>query len=387
VQRLFLSLATAVLGCLAIPANLAAQDAAESYNNRGIAFEEKGDYGMAIASYNMALAVDPNYYDPYCNRGNCWVRKGEYDKAIADYDEALAINPNLPAAYADRSTAWDAKGEYDKAIADCDQALALSPNGEFGAAAYSNRGNAWWHKAEYDKAIADYNQALAMKPNLAEAYHGRGNAWKGKGQYGKALADYNQALAVNPNAAYAYNALGSLYAICPDEKYRDGKKAFENASKAYQLDGGNHWIFLDTLAAVYEKGGDFAAAKQWHAKAIALAAADKSVNDNDKADAYSSVAWFQATCPDEKYRDGKKAFENASKAYQLSGGKNWNTLDTLAAAYAESGDFDSAKQWQAKAIELAASDKSATDRDKAKASLQLELYKQNKPYREELKRK
>ena len=86
-------------------------------------------------------------------------------------------------------------------------------------------------------------------------------------------------------------------------------------------------------------------------------------NPND-ADAYNGLAWLHATCPDEKYRDGKKAFENASKAYQLDGGKNWSYIDTLAAAYAESGDFEKAKEWQAKAIELATADKSATDKDK-----------------------
>ena len=55
-----------------------------------------------------------------------------------------------------------------------------------------------------------------------------------------------------------------------------------------------------------------------------------------------------ATCPDDKYRDGKKAVENASKAYQLDDGKHWHCLGTLAAAYAESGDFEKAKEWEAK---------------------------------------
>ena len=93
------------------------------------------------------------------------------------------------------------------------------------------------------------------------------------------------------------------------------------------------------------------------------------------------------TCPDEKYRDGTKAVEVAQKAYQLDGGKHWLCIGTLAAAYAESGDFDKAKEWQAKAIEMATTDKSVQDNDKAQAAARLELYKQNKPYHEEVKKR
>ena len=107
----------------------------------------------------------------------------------------------------------------------------------------------------------------------------------------------------------------------------------------------------------------------------------------DNPQLYNILAWFYANCPDAKFRDGKKAVENASKAYQLGGGKNWSIVGTVAAAYAEKGDFKKALEWQAKAIELAATDKSVKDEDKAKARSRLELYKQNKPYREELKRK
>jgi tetratricopeptide (TPR) repeat protein len=105
------------------------------------------------------------------------------------------------------------------------------------------------------------------------------------------------------------------------------------------------------------------------------------------AAAYRDLAWLRATCPNEKYRDAKKVFENASRAYQLSGGKEWSYLVTLAAAYAESGDFDKAKEWEAKAIELAATDKAVKAKDKAEARSRLELYEQGKPYREEPKKK
>jgi len=91
---------------------------------------------------------------------------------------------------------------------------------------------------------------------------------------------------------------------------------------------------------------------------------------------------LQATCPDQRYRDGKNAVLKATQAYQLTDGKSWGHLDTLAAAYAESGDFEKAKELEAKAIEMVADEK-----DKQACRSRLELYKQGKPYREEVKKK
>lgn len=105
----------------------------------------------------------------------------------------------------------------------------------------------------------------------------------------------------------------------------------------------------------------------------------KAIEINPKdAKAYNGVAWLLATCPDGKYRDGRKAVENATRACELSQWAVPALLDTLAAAYAEVGEFKQAVKWQSKAIEL-----TATENDKAAMQSRLKLYKAGKPYREE----
>ena len=94
---------------------------------------------------------------------------------------------------------------------------------------------------------------------------------------------------------------------------------------------------------------------------------------------------MQATCPIAKFRDGKKALENALNARKLYDGDHWKIAATVAAAYAENGDFDKAREWQDKAITLVGDDKSATDKEKDSLRSRLELYKANKPYREPVK--
>ncbi|MGH6907325.1 MAG: tetratricopeptide repeat protein [Aestuariivirga sp.] len=64
-----------------------------AYNNRGNAYSNKNEYDLAIADYDKAIALNPEYAEAYNNRGNAYYRKGKYDRAIADYDKAIALNP------------------------------------------------------------------------------------------------------------------------------------------------------------------------------------------------------------------------------------------------------------------------------------------------------
>ena len=95
------------------------------------------------------------------------------------------------------------------------------------------------------------------------------------------------------------------------------------------------------------------------------------------ARAYHALAWLWATCPEESYRDGKRAVEFATRACGLSDWKEAFNLRALAAAYAEVGEFDKAVEWEEKAIQLYAN---ADDRKKGEE--RLKLYKDKKPYRE-----
>jgi len=77
---------------------------AKFYNNRGIAFAEKGQYERAISDFNQALEINPRYNKAYNNRGIVYRLTGQYNEAISDFNKSIAINALDAEAY--NNLAW-----------------------------------------------------------------------------------------------------------------------------------------------------------------------------------------------------------------------------------------------------------------------------------------
>jgi tetratricopeptide (TPR) repeat protein len=106
---------------------------------------------------------------------------------------------------------------------------------------------------------------------------------------------------------------------------------------------------------------------------------DEASNKDERAHALNELAWMLATSSEPAIRDGKKAVELATRACELSDFKKPQCIDTLAACYAETGDFDSAVKWSQKALELLGDDGDANLRKVF--STALANYKAKKPTR------
>ena len=74
----------------------------------------------------------------------------------------------------------------------------------------------------------------------------------------------------------------------------------------------------------------------------------------------NDLAWIYATAKSKTFRNGKKAVSLATMACEMTQYRDWNTLDTLAAAFAASGDFSSAVQWVSTAIKNAPEERKAS---------------------------
>ena len=120
---------------------------------------------------------------------------------------------------------------------------------------------------------------------------------------------------------------------------------------------------------IYQKKGSFAAATAEFGKAIELAP--------KRVEILNDVAWVKATAPEAPLRDGKTAVALSTKACELTNWRNPDYIDTLAATYAEQGDFAQAVRYQAQAVAA----KRFAPRVRQEMEERLALYRARKPYR------
>ena len=188
--------------------------------------------GIAIADYNQALSIKPDFATAYNNRGNAKSNLGDKQGAIADYNQAISLQPDYANAYNNRGIVKSNLGDKQGAIADYNQALSIKPDY---ATAYYNRGLAKSDLGDKQGAIADYNQALSLQPDFATAYNNRGNAKSNLGDKQGAIADYNQAISLQPDYANAYNNRGIVKSNLGDKQ---GAIAdYQTAAQLYSQQG------------------------------------------------------------------------------------------------------------------------------------------------------
>ncbi len=131
------------------------------YANRGSAYDELGDFALAVADFNRVIELRPEDPDGYLNRGVTFGKLGLPARAVADFDRAIALRPDLVEAYNNRGIALARQGLFDRAIADLDQAIRLAPDDAF---SYFNRGLLYEDNGLRSRAIRDFKAAYGLAP-------------------------------------------------------------------------------------------------------------------------------------------------------------------------------------------------------------------------------
>jgi tetratricopeptide (TPR) repeat protein len=173
-----------------------------------------------------------------------------------------------------------------------------------------------------------------------------------------------------------------LYSVC--ESIEEGRlkeavqlieelRSSKDAETTTRIEGAVKWLSRAYYNRAENKmfDGKFAEAISDYEEAVRV--------DPGYALAFNDLAWLLVACPTAEFRDGAKAVEQASKACELTNWKKAHYVGTLAAAYAETGDFKSAVKRQKKAIDLMTGDEEEL---RADFEERLKLYQSGKPYRQ-----
>ena len=325
-KRLALSVVLAV-ALLGVSHAVIKRDSMDVLRESQEAFEKR-DFDRAAKLLTEAIEANPKLIPAYVLRGLANASRNKFDEAIADYSKAVELAPDDERPRLLRAAIHQFRKDFDKAIADIDFALKKDPaNSEL----LATRGICRAQKGDDDGALKDFEAAVKADPKNVHGLQLRGSAYSEKGEKDKALGDFKEAVDLDPNNAATYLYRAHLYLVESEP---------ESA--------------LADLEEVMRRAPDFPGA----------------AND---------YAWTLATNPKDSVRNGHKAVEYAKKACHETDYKHAPSVDTLAAAYAEAGDWDQALKWQQEALTLA--EKTHPD-DVAGMKERLALFKGKKPFRE-----
>jgi tetratricopeptide (TPR) repeat protein len=157
---------------------------------RAVGWNKKGDYTQVIADASESIHLHANV-GTYNLRGSAYYDKGEYDIAISDFNDALRMGPPSGIIFHNRGNAWRGKGDCARAIADYDQAIKLGPPSAF---SWQNRGISKLALGDLDGALADINEAIRIDPALPQPLTNRAVIWRAKGNLDRAIADATEAI-------------------------------------------------------------------------------------------------------------------------------------------------------------------------------------------------
>jgi Flp pilus assembly protein TadD len=187
-------------------------DYADAEMNLGVAFLQKGDLDGAISHTQKAVQIDPKYFEAQYNLGNLLLERGQPDQAISHYQEAVAARPNYAQAHNSLAVALAQKGQLDQAVAEFEEALRLKPDY---VEAQTDLGNALASRREFAEAIPHYLEALRLNPNFPQVHYNLGYALLQLGRREEAMAHFTEALRLNPDYNEAKQQLRNLGAPAP----------------------------------------------------------------------------------------------------------------------------------------------------------------------------
>jgi tetratricopeptide (TPR) repeat protein len=297
-------------------------------------------------------------------------KTGSYEAAAAKWREVLATNPEDEMAHRSLGAVLLMTGHRQESAEHLQKAneIRLRAGVEAdptSAKGFQDLGMLLMQMGRVEEAEAQFRKAVALKPDFAAARTSLGGALAKLGRLDEAEVQLRQALDAGPGYAPAYYTLGLV--LC---QRGDAPGAIEEWQTAAQLDPKNPEVRVALGGTLDAQGRTVEALATWR-EAIEL-------QPNDRA-TLRQAAWVLATSPDPAIRNGEEAMAFAIRAMQLSGGNDARTLDTLAAAYAEKGDFTYAEYEARMALAAAGPDQKALA-EQIKARRELYLAKQ--PYRE-----
>ena len=392
---------------------------------------------------DQAIEADSGNMDAWRLRGKNRLVEGEMlsaagqldlakqtrEKAIEDFSKLLDENPDDPDALQAVAELMSRLGNNEEALAKADQAISKNPRAP---SLLILRGRIRHEEKNYEGAIKDYNRAIDLQPDSHIAHLDRMESHYDNGDKEAAAKDYGKARELLGSQGFTRAVFQRVLVRAQNKNER----AITQLKRIVDIDGLNakdtgrqpELDYILQLAERYSATQQPMEAIESYTMLLDAVGNKNSGNSrefrkvglNGRANAYlgigkhseaiqdyetvlkldpdadsplNNLAWVLATSPTDELRDGERAVELATKACEVTKYDAPHILSTLAAGYAETGDFEEAVKRSTEAvdkmdarieeIEEAGQKPTALDLETQK-QLKNELmsYEEKKPWRE-----
>jgi tetratricopeptide (TPR) repeat protein len=332
----------------------------------------------AEAVVRKFLETDPNNDYALRRLMLILVQAEKMDQASSFLNEKIEKHPELSVLYSLRSNLFlmkastgnpepqDRKGWLESGKADCDKAVELDAEN---LDAYLNRARICLSLKDYDQAKKDLDYLQEKRPEIPDIAFLKMDLAIQEKRVGDAIAELERLVQLNPENRLLLMQLASMYQM--DDRPRKALRIADRLINAEPTD----WQALRLRGDVLLALGRHADAINDYEEAVKNIPED----EEDLSGVLNNLSWVLSTSPEDSVRNGDRALETGLRACELTEYKKSHILSTLAAAYAELGQFDKAIEWSSKAVELGA--KEETEQlDQLKE--ELKNYQDKKPWRE-----
>jgi tetratricopeptide (TPR) repeat protein len=355
---------TEALAAIRRAAELAPEDAAVQGSLGDFLFSQ-GQRPEAATAYRRGLELAPEDGALALRLGEVLLADGQPGEAAEAFRQAVGLRPGEATPRLRLATALARAGKADEAVAQFEEVLAEKPDDAVRQAQLRvDYGNLLADVGRTEEALAAYRRALELDPQLAKAHYNLGLTQLSLGQGEEAKGSFREAIALQPDYPEAHTNLGVVLASqgAVDE-------ALEHYRTAVELrpdDGGTRFNLGQglLLAGQVEEGltelrrgvelapGNPSGHLLLGRALLSLGRLGPAAESLQNAlrlrpqgvEAMIPLAWILATAADDSVRDGETAVRLAESATHLTQYRNLDALNALAAAYAETGQFDRASQ-------------------------------------------
>lgn len=272
----------------------------QAWYSRGLVLLSLKKYSEALEAFERAIQESQGKFAlAWRGRGQALINLQRYPEALASIEKAIALNPNDFLVRVYQGILLQAQERYQEAIVAYDEAIKINPH----PWAYNNRSSVRAKLGDNEGALADVNKAIEIDPDYTESYLQRSYIQYEWGNRKDALADVNKAIEIAPYYADAYFSRGiHLY------YFGNRSEGIADLGKAIQLNPNNAFFYYK-WGGLYSNEGDNQEAIIYYDKAIQL-------NPN------FAEAYYNRGLAYGKLRDRQAAladFQKAATLYQQQG--------------------------------------------------------------------